>query len=58
MFLDFFYLLKANGLPVSLHEQLSLMEALKQGVAGKKCRRFLLPVSYRNGKRGTSLRSI
>ncbi len=40
MFLDFFYLLKSNGLPVSLHEQLSLMEALKQGVAGKSVEDF------------------
>ena len=30
MFLDFFYALKKHGLPVSLHEYLTLMEALKQ----------------------------
>lgn len=32
MFLDFFYLLKREGLPVSLHEYLNLMEAMQQGL--------------------------
>jgi len=33
MFLDFFLLLKKEGLPVSIQEYLSLLEALKKGVA-------------------------
>lgn len=33
MFLDFFYLLKKDGLPVSIKEYLLLLEALKKGVA-------------------------
>lgn len=33
MFLDFFYLLKKEGLPVSLHEYLALHEALDKGAA-------------------------
>lgn len=32
MFFDFFYSLRKHGIPVSLHEYLNLMEALKQGV--------------------------
>lgn len=32
MFLNFFYSLKKHGIPVSLHEYLTLMEALKQGI--------------------------
>jgi uncharacterized protein with von Willebrand factor type A (vWA) domain len=34
MFLDFFLLLKKDGLPVSLHEYLTLLEALKQETVG------------------------
>lgn len=34
MFLDFFLLLRKEGLPVSIQEYLSLLEALKKGVAG------------------------
>lgn len=34
MFLDFFYLLRARGLGVSLNEWLSLVEALDKGLAG------------------------
>jgi len=33
LFLDFFFLLKNNGIPVSLHEYLSLMDAMKKNVA-------------------------
>jgi uncharacterized protein len=33
MFLDFFFLLKGNGIPVSLHEYLALMDAMKKNVA-------------------------
>jgi uncharacterized protein with von Willebrand factor type A (vWA) domain len=33
MFLDFFFLLKNNGIPVSLHEYLALMDAMKKNVA-------------------------
>lgn len=32
MFLNFFYSLRKHGLPVSLHEYLNLMDALKKGV--------------------------
>lgn len=32
MFLSFFYALRKNGIPVSLHEYLALMEALKQNI--------------------------
>jgi uncharacterized protein with von Willebrand factor type A (vWA) domain len=32
MFLDFFYALRHHGIPVSLHEYLTLMEALRKGV--------------------------
>ncbi len=32
MFLKFFYLLRNNGIPVSLHEYLTLMEALKKEI--------------------------
>ena len=32
MFLNFFYSLRQHGLPVSLHEYLNLMEALKKGI--------------------------
>lgn len=35
MFLDFFFLLKSHGIPVSLHEQLSLMDAMKKNVVGQ-----------------------
>lgn len=34
MFLSFFYALRQHGLPVSLHEYLSLMEALSKGIIG------------------------
>ena len=34
MFLDFFFLLKSHGIPVTLHEQLSLMDAMKKNVVG------------------------
>ena len=33
MFLNFFYSLKTHGIPVSLHEYLTLMEAMKQNLA-------------------------
>ncbi|MCO5231530.1 MAG: hypothetical protein M9958_10280 [Chitinophagales bacterium] len=33
MFLDFFFLLKNEGIPVSIQEYLSLLEALKKGIA-------------------------
>jgi uncharacterized protein len=33
MFLDFFFLLKNNGIPVSMHEYLALMDAMKKNVA-------------------------
>lgn len=33
MFLDFFFLLKSNGIPVTIREHLSLLEALKAGEA-------------------------
>src|SRR5580704_11651590 len=33
MFLDFFLLLKKDGLPVSLHEYLTFLEALDRGLA-------------------------
>ncbi len=33
MFLTFFYALRQNGIPVSLHEYLSLMEGLRRGLA-------------------------
>ncbi len=34
MFLTFFYLLREHGIPVSLHEYLALMEAMKKETAG------------------------
>ena len=34
MFTSFFYLLRARGVPVSLDEWMTLMEALKQGLHG------------------------
>lgn len=40
MFLDFFLLLKQRGLPVSLVEYLSLLEALDKGVIGKNIDEF------------------
>ena len=42
MFTDFFYLLRARGLDVSMNEWLSLMEALKLGL----CRNSLLEFYY------------
>lgn len=33
MFLNFFYLLKENGIPVSLQEYLSLLEATESGLS-------------------------
>lgn len=42
MFTDFFYLLRARGLKVSMNEWLSLMEALSQGL----CRNSLLEFYY------------
>ena len=33
MYIDFFLLLKSNGLPVSIREHLSFLEALKAGEA-------------------------
>jgi uncharacterized protein with von Willebrand factor type A (vWA) domain len=33
LFLDFFFLLKNNGIPVSVHEYLALMDAMKKNVA-------------------------
>ena len=38
MFITFFQALKSAGLPVSLREYLTLMEALDAGVAGYKTR--------------------
>ncbi|MEL6868092.1 MAG: VWA domain-containing protein, partial [Bacteroidota bacterium] len=40
MFLQFFFLLKSNGIPVSLHEYLHLMEALKKEVIGYRVEDF------------------
>lgn len=40
MFLSFFYALRQHGLPVSLHEYLSLLEALKKGVIGHSVEEF------------------
>ena len=42
MFTDFFYLLRARGLKVSMNEGLSLMEALERGL----CRNSLLEFYY------------
>lgn len=40
VFLDFFYLLKGMGLPVSLSEWFDLLEALDQGLAGSSLLEF------------------
>jgi len=40
MFLDFFYLLRARGLPISLNEWLSLVEALDKGLVGSSLTDF------------------
>ncbi|MEO0777525.1 MAG: VWA domain-containing protein [Bacteroidota bacterium] len=40
MFLDFFYQLRQQGIPVSLHEYLGLMEALQKGVIGHRVDEF------------------
>ena len=40
MFLDFFYLLRANGLGSTLHEYLTLLEALRTGVIGRRVDEF------------------
>src|SRR5659263_500255 len=40
MFLDFFYLLRARGLQVSLNEWLSLVEALDKGLIGSSLTEF------------------
>ena len=40
MFLSFFYALRKNGIPVSLHEYLGLMDALKKKVIGYKVEDF------------------
>ncbi len=40
MFLDFFFQLRQQGIPVSLHEYLSLMEALQKGVIGYRVEEF------------------
>ncbi len=40
MFLDFFYLLRSEGIPVSLHEYLNLLEALKQDIIGMNLEDF------------------
>ena len=40
MFLEFFYLLRAKGLPVTLNEWMTLMEALDQGLARASLTRF------------------
>jgi len=40
MFLSFFYALRQNGIPVSLHEYLGLMDALKQQIIGYNVENF------------------
>jgi uncharacterized protein len=40
MFLNFFYLLKENGIPVSLQEYLSLLEATQQGLPNNNVDEF------------------
>lgn len=40
MFTDFFYLLRANGIQVSLNEWLTLMEALEKGLHGSQLTDF------------------
>ncbi len=40
MFLNFFYSLKTHGIPVSLHEYLTLMEAMKQNLASFRVDEF------------------
>ena len=40
MFLDFFYLLRARGLDVSLNEWLSLIEALDKGLCESSLMNF------------------
>ena len=40
MFLDFFYLLRARGLDISLNEWLSLVEALNKGLCGASLMNF------------------
>lgn len=40
MFVDFFFLLRARGVPVSLTEWMTLMEALDQGLAGSSLTGF------------------
>jgi uncharacterized protein with von Willebrand factor type A (vWA) domain len=40
MFLDFFYLLKQNGIPVSLREYLDLLEGVQQEVSGPSIDEF------------------
>jgi len=40
MFLEFFLLLKTDGIPVTLREFLDLLEALKKGLAGNKVEQF------------------
>ena len=40
MFIDFFLKLRAEGLPVSLMEYLTLVEATAAGVAGLEVERF------------------
>ena len=40
MFLEFFYLLRDRGLPVTLNEWMTLMEALDQGLARDSLMKF------------------
>lgn len=40
MFLDFFFLLKANGIPVTIREHLTLLEALKKGEGENSVEQF------------------
>ncbi|MEM7103867.1 MAG: VWA domain-containing protein [Bacteroidota bacterium] len=40
MFLEFFYLLRENGIPVTFHEHQTLLEALDKEIAGYKVEEF------------------
>ncbi len=50
MFTRFFYALREAQVPVSLTEYLTLLEAVKAGLAALVGRRFLLPVTRRAGQ--------
>ena len=57
MFVSFFHELKAAGLPVTLREYLTLIEAMERDLADRRVE-FLLPVARRSGEGRTQSRHV